>query len=78
MSISTEIGARLTVIGNVIESGLLAARTLDGTYRHLKRIEHDSFTDGGKGNGYFERLGIPQECFGEVLDPRQIEKVLTY
>ena len=75
--ISEVIGVRLTVIGNVIESSLIAARTLNGTYRHLLRIEHDSFADGVSGKGYFERLGTPQECFGEELDAHQIEDVLA-
>jgi thiamine-monophosphate kinase len=75
--ISVAIGVRLTVIGTVIESSLIAARTLDGTYRHLRRVEHDSFADGSKGSGYFESLGTPQKCFGEALDAGQIEDVLA-
>jgi thiamine-monophosphate kinase len=75
--IAGSIGSRVTVIGNVVEPHFIAARTSEGEYRHLKRIEHDSFIDGIKGVGHFENLTNPQQCFGDVIDDRVIEDALV-
>jgi hypothetical protein len=46
--------------------------TLEGDYRQLNRIEHDSFTDGMKGKSYFQRLAEPQQCFGAPISAASI------
>jgi thiamine-monophosphate kinase len=66
--ISKNHGIPISIIGEVIERELVAVRTYQGIVRHLLRIEHDSFIDKIDGKGYFEYLGIPQECFGEIID----------
>ncbi|QVL49481.1 MAG: thiamine-monophosphate kinase [Thiocapsa sp.] len=67
--IAETLGARIATIGKTTTSLTVIARTLEGEYRHLQRIEHDSFRDGGQGMSYFEWLGNPLNCFGETLDP---------
>jgi thiamine-monophosphate kinase len=74
--IASNIGFPITVIGNTVEPNIIAARTSEGTYRHLKRIEHDSFLDKSSGKGYFENLGNPLPCFGDVIDAQIIEEAL--
>lgn len=74
--IAASIGSRITVIGNTVEPTFIAARTSEGSYRHVKRIEHDSFRDGIKGTTHFDKLGSPQQCFGDLLDARAIENSL--
>ncbi len=76
-AIARALGTRITVIGNVVRPNLLAARTIEGTYRFLKRIEHDSFSDGCHGKSYFQILGNPLDCFGDVIDARQVDDILT-
>ena len=66
--IAKNIGIPITIIGDVIESEFIAVRTSQGSVRHLLRIEHDSFIDKIDGKGYFEYLGMPQQCFGEIID----------
>lgn len=70
------IGSRLYVIGEAVEVSFMAVRTIEGTYRHLNLIEHDSFVDGLKGAGYFDRLGEPQQCLGDVIQTSVIMEVL--
>ncbi len=75
--IADSIGIPITVIGNTVESQFIAARTLEGHYRSLKRIEHDSFIGKISGKGYFENLRSPQECFDEVISDQTIEEALN-
>ena len=74
--IARSVGMRVTVIGEVLEASLIAARTLEGEFRHVNRIEHDSFGDGLKGAGYFEFLESPQSCFGDELPAETIGRLL--
>jgi thiamine-monophosphate kinase len=75
--IASEVGAKITVVGKVIAEDLMAARTMEGDYRQLNRIEHDSFADGLNGLGYFDTLGFQQQCFGDPVDVRVIESALA-
>lgn len=74
--IASGTGTCITVIGQVIESSIIAAHTLEGNYKSLKRIEHDSFLDTLNGKRYFENLGSPQQCFEEIIDDNIIKKFL--
>lgn len=74
--IARSIGTQVTVIGEVVEPGLIAARTLEGEFRYVNRIEHDSFGDGLKGVGYFAFLESPQSCFGDELPAGMTERLL--
>lgn len=76
--IASSLGTPITIIGNIIESNLVAARTLEEDYRSLKRIEHDSFIGKINGKRYFENLGSPQQCFGDVIDNQIIETALRF
>ena len=76
-SIAKEVGYNFQIIGKTTQPGLIAIKTLEGEYRHLSRIEHDSFTDGMKGSGYFEMLAQPQVFFGEPINPAIIEEFLN-
>ncbi len=74
--IANSIGSRISVIGETVEVGLMAIRTMEGNYRHLNRIEHDSFADGRKGAGYFDGLGEQQQCFGDSIQASVIMDAL--
>jgi thiamine-monophosphate kinase len=74
--IARSVDAQLTVIGRVVEAGVIAARTTEGDYRPLRQIEHDSFGDGLKGTGYFTSLGAPLLCFGDEL-PAEMSQHLS-
>jgi thiamine-monophosphate kinase len=74
--IARSVGAPVTVIGEILDATLIAARTLEGEFRHVNRIEHDSFGDGLKGAGYFEFLERPQSCFGDDLPAETIGRLL--
>ena len=74
--IACKLDFPISVIGHVVESTFIASRTLEGDYRHLKRIEHDSFMDEPNGKGYFENLGNPIECFGDTVDSNIIKDAL--
>ena len=76
-AIASQVGARLTVVGKVVAEKLLAARTREGHCFQLNRIEHDSFADGSGGRGYFDKLGMQQQCFGVSIDPHFIEGLLS-
>jgi thiamine-monophosphate kinase len=75
--IAHQVGANITIVGKVIVENLMAARTIEGDYRHFNRIEHDSFADGLNGLGYFDKLGFQQQCFGDSIDMQIIESVLA-
>ena len=75
--IAEKLGARITVIGRAVKSGIMAIHTKDGNFREICRIEHDSFSDENNGRGYFENLGKPMECFGQFIDEKQIQKALN-
>ena len=67
-AIATEVGYNYQIVGRTTPPDLIAVKTLEGEYRRLIKIEHDSFLDGMKGMGYFEKLAQPQECFGDPID----------
>lgn len=66
--IADRLGKTISVIGRAIASQSIVAHTLEGEYRHLLRIEHDSFHDRRQGLGYFDSLGSPVNCFGKEVD----------
>ncbi len=70
------IGASISVIGYAVDPGIMAVKT-EGGYRHLYRIEHDSFADA-LGTGHFEALGTPSECFGPFIDEKLIDDALSF
>ena len=61
--ISDRSDTRLTVIGEVIESGGIWAKTREGHRKKLRQIEHDSFLNRINGVSYFDFLSDPQELF---------------
>lgn len=65
--IADKVNYPFRVIGHTVCPDTIGVITLDGEYRHLERIEHDSFSDGMKGKNYFERLSEPQHCFGNKI-----------
>jgi thiamine-monophosphate kinase len=75
--IANQVGASVTIVGKVVAETVIAARTIEGHYQRLNRIEHDSFIDGLGGVGYFDALGFPQQCFGDPIDVQFIESVLS-
>jgi thiamine-monophosphate kinase len=75
--IAAAVGAVVGVIGTVVERGLLAARTMDGAWRRLERLEHDSFADGAGGAGYFGKVETSMSCVGERVDERACERLWT-
>lgn len=75
--IASQVGTGLTIMGKVIAENLVVARTIEGDFRHLIRIEHDSFADGVNGLGYFDTLGFQQQCFGDPIDERFIKDALA-
>ena len=75
--IANDIGFPITVIGQTLASNMIAARTLEGHYRHLQRIENDSFAAKKNGKGYFANLADPQKCFGEIINDKDIINTLS-
>ena len=71
-NIAESVNYPFKVIGHTVRSDTIAVITLEGDYRHLKRIEHDSFSDGMKGKNYFQWLAEPQHCFGAQVSPATI------
>jgi thiamine-monophosphate kinase len=69
-------GTPLSVIGYAVEPGIMAVKT-EGRYRHLNRVEHDSFADV-QGKGHFELLENPSECFGPLIDVHLIDEALSF
>jgi thiamine-monophosphate kinase len=64
---AASIGATVSVIGAVVEPGLMAVRTLDGEWRELNRVEHDSFADRD-GAGHFSKIGHLVAVAGDLVD----------
>jgi thiamine-monophosphate kinase len=64
---AASIGATVSVVGTVVEPGMMAARTLDGTWRKLNRVEHDSFADRD-GAGHFSKIGHLVAVAGDLVD----------
>ena len=62
-SISDRSDTSLTVIGEVIETGGVWAKTREGHMKKLRQIEHDSFLNRINGVSYFDFLSDPQELF---------------
>jgi thiamine-monophosphate kinase len=75
-AIAERTGASISVIGYAVEPGIMAVKTEDG-YRHLYRIEHDSFADE-QGKGHFESMGTPSECFGPFIDEQLMNDALSF
>lgn len=73
--IASRLGTPISVIGWVIEQETIVVRTLEGDCRHLNRVEHDSFSSGNQGVGYFSSLETGQHCFGDVVDPSLLRGV---
>lgn len=71
--ISEKIGVPISIIGEIIETRQVIARTLEGDFRNIERIEHDSFAEKFNGKGYFENLSSPQNCFGKTIDKQDIK-----
>jgi thiamine-monophosphate kinase len=67
--LAASVGGRVTCIGRVTKAPAVVARTVEGSFRHLNRIEHDSFADGAGGRGYFSTLEVPQTWFGDFVEP---------
>lgn len=61
----------VNVIGRVVEPHTFAVKTVDGTWRQLKRVEHDSFADGAGGGGHFANIDASMSCVGPPLDEHQ-------
>lgn len=77
--IATSHGGLLSIIGRVIrDPELIVARNLNGEYRHLARIEHDSFRDISDGQSYFHSIGEPLVCLGDVVDDQIIARAMRF
>ena len=75
--IAASVGAVVGVIGTVVERGMLAVRTMDGAWRQLERLEHDSFADGAGGGGHFAKVETSKSCVGEHVDDRACARLWT-
>ena len=64
---AVSIGATVSVVGSIVESGLMVVRTLDGEWRKLNRVEHDSFADRD-GAGHFSKIGHLAAVAGDLVD----------
>ena len=62
-TLSKNSGAKISVIGEVIDANGIWARTLSGDRRKLRQIEHDSFVDRIDGKSYFNYLSDPLNLF---------------
>lgn len=71
--IAARVGGRIAVIGKFVSGADLARRDLNGTWRRLDRIEHDSFANGIKGKGHFEVIADRAKESGEMLDQASCE-----
>lgn len=67
--ISRAAGFPIQVVGEVLSEKVVAVKTMAGDFREMLRVEHDSFADGTRGPGHFERLANPTICFGAHLPP---------
>jgi thiamine-monophosphate kinase len=74
--IASSTGTPISVIGHAVMPDIVAVKTA-GRYRHLHRIEHDSFSDV-QGKGHFESLGTPPDCFGPLIDVQVIDDALSF
>jgi thiamine-monophosphate kinase len=75
--IAEMVGTPISVIGCAVKQNMMAVRTKEGSYRHMNKIEHDSFGDKHNGMGYFETLGKPIECFGNFIEKQRIDDALS-
>ena len=75
--VAASVGEAISVIGAVVERGMLAVRTTDGAWRRLERLEHDSFIDGAGGSGHFAKVETSMSCAGERVDERICERLWT-
>lgn len=73
--IAVSLGTVVGIIGRVVEREILAVKTTDGTWRRLKRLEHDSFADGAGGGGHFSSIEASMSCVGERVDERTCERL---
>jgi len=72
-AIAQKVGWPISILGHTHQSDFIGARTLEGEFRHINRIENDSFSDKINGKGYFESLTTPISCFGSSIDSKIIE-----
>jgi thiamine-monophosphate kinase len=73
--IASRVGTPISIIGRVIGPEAIMARALEGDYRYLNRLEHDSFSSGSQGVGYFRSLETGQHCFGGAVDASLLQAV---
>jgi thiamine-monophosphate kinase len=62
-AMSNNIGAKLSVIGEVTETKGIWAETLLGEHKKLRQIENDSFANRKDGKSYFNYLSDPLNLF---------------
>jgi thiamine-monophosphate kinase len=75
-TIAATIGERISVIGKFIAENLLACRGMDGVWRTLLRVEHDTFADG-PGSNHFSNLAGGHAGVGAILPQDECARLWT-